>query len=320
MNEKKGNEAVSVETQVNSISERKREANRLNALRSTGPKSETGKSRSRWNAMKHGVLAKEVPGNHAPYFRDDLWIFEELLKELIKYFDPVGPLEKMLVERIVQCCWRRRRIQLAENAEIRVALIEESCCQARQDDGSEEEGGPKSEEIFKKARTSIDSDGYVAAPLQEAIFKEGYWTSEKDEFVTANEKAENLARKWKGGPKSLELESQIKKSRSTLLRRLGACEQSSQLWNDGIKDIRQENRAARYAQHLVLDDHSMSKFLRYEAANDRQLCDATAELERLQCLRLGKSVSAPLEACDVVPEVTGTVRLLLRRADDPTPI
>ena len=43
MNEKKGNEAVSVETQVNSISERKREANRLNALRSTGPKSETGK-------------------------------------------------------------------------------------------------------------------------------------------------------------------------------------------------------------------------------------------------------------------------------------
>ena len=33
-------------------------ANKRNALRSTGPKTEAGKSRSRLNAMKHGAYTK----------------------------------------------------------------------------------------------------------------------------------------------------------------------------------------------------------------------------------------------------------------------
>ena len=35
-------------------------ANRRNALRSTGPKSEAGKKRSRLNAVKHGVYSKII--------------------------------------------------------------------------------------------------------------------------------------------------------------------------------------------------------------------------------------------------------------------
>jgi hypothetical protein len=43
-----------------SVSIRKIEANRLNALKATGPKTARGKSYSRRNATKHGLLAREI--------------------------------------------------------------------------------------------------------------------------------------------------------------------------------------------------------------------------------------------------------------------
>jgi hypothetical protein len=43
-----------------SVSVRKIEANRLNALKATGPKTTRGKSYSRRNATKHGLLAREI--------------------------------------------------------------------------------------------------------------------------------------------------------------------------------------------------------------------------------------------------------------------
>ena len=39
------------------------EANRRNALRSTGPRTEDGKRRSRLNAVRHGLTAETVVGS-----------------------------------------------------------------------------------------------------------------------------------------------------------------------------------------------------------------------------------------------------------------
>jgi hypothetical protein len=42
------------------ISERKLQANRANAKRSTGPRTEAGRAASRKNALKHGILSRVV--------------------------------------------------------------------------------------------------------------------------------------------------------------------------------------------------------------------------------------------------------------------
>ena len=100
------------------ISPRKLEANRRNAQRSTGPRTEEGKSQSRRNALKHGILASAVliaEGEGA----EDSSEFEELLENLHRDRSPVGALEDMLVERIAVCLWRQKRALRCEAGLVR---------------------------------------------------------------------------------------------------------------------------------------------------------------------------------------------------------
>ena len=90
-------------------SARKAEANRQNALKSTGPKTPEGKAAVRHNAVKHGLLAEEVllPREN----EDDL---RELGERLWAELKPEGELEDLLVERIVGARWRLRRLAHVE--------------------------------------------------------------------------------------------------------------------------------------------------------------------------------------------------------------
>ena len=92
-------------------SERQTAANRANALRSTGPKTPEGKAAVRLNAVQHGLLARDavLPGEAAD-------AFEDLSNEVWAELSPVGPIEKLLVDRIVNAMWRLRRSARAETA------------------------------------------------------------------------------------------------------------------------------------------------------------------------------------------------------------
>jgi hypothetical protein len=91
------------------------EANRKNALRSTGPTTPEGKQASRRNALKHGLRAKElvIPGLEDPAE------YEALLSELCDDWQPEGHTEIHLVEQLAQDEWRLRRARRAELGEIR---------------------------------------------------------------------------------------------------------------------------------------------------------------------------------------------------------
>ena len=84
-------------------------ANRLNALRSTGPRTDEGKAASRFNALKYGIEARSLvlPG-------EDPAALEALALDYHRQFNPAGPLEDYLVWTIVQADWNRRRYTRVE--------------------------------------------------------------------------------------------------------------------------------------------------------------------------------------------------------------
>ena len=90
-------------------SEKKAEANRRNALKSTGPKTPEGKEAVRLNALKHGLLSQAVllPG-------EDEEALRELGQNLKVELQPVGELENLLVDRIIASYWRLRGLARVE--------------------------------------------------------------------------------------------------------------------------------------------------------------------------------------------------------------
>jgi hypothetical protein len=102
-------------------SERRIQANRRNALRSTGPKTDRGKRTVARNAIKHGLLAREVVIT-AGDGEESLEEFHDLVKELWEYYQPIGVVEESLVQKIATCWWREARVLRAENGEIRKRL------------------------------------------------------------------------------------------------------------------------------------------------------------------------------------------------------
>ena len=80
------------------------EANRRNALKSTGPTTEEGKEHSRCNAVRHGMTAETVIADLED--ADDYQAFENAV---IADYDPQTAVERELVLRLASVLWRLRR-------------------------------------------------------------------------------------------------------------------------------------------------------------------------------------------------------------------
>jgi hypothetical protein len=84
-------------------------ANRRNALRSTGPKTEAGKQESRCNAVRHGLTAETVIG--ALEDAEDYQAFEATITA---DYDAQSAVERELVLRLASLLWRLRRASIME--------------------------------------------------------------------------------------------------------------------------------------------------------------------------------------------------------------
>ncbi len=89
------------------------EANRVNAQKSTGPRTPEGKEKASQNALKHGLLTRQmvVPG-------EDPEEFELHRQELLAEMAPAGPMESLLAERIVRLSWRLLRAERLQTAAV----------------------------------------------------------------------------------------------------------------------------------------------------------------------------------------------------------
>ena len=91
-------------------SEKKLIANRLNALKSTGPRTAGGQLAASQNATRHGLRGAAA----VVLEEEDPQPFEELRAELERDLGPCGAMQRLLFERILTCAWRLRRAHLIE--------------------------------------------------------------------------------------------------------------------------------------------------------------------------------------------------------------
>jgi hypothetical protein len=131
------------------------EANRQNARKSTGPRTEEGKNRSRLNALEHGgranlmVLPTEVFGE-----------YENELKAWKLSFQPRNPAEEVLVERLVNLGWQQKRIDRAQTARLTRRIYH----------GEIEEADSVQEEVIELGQKLFqDACGPLALHLQHKI-------------------------------------------------------------------------------------------------------------------------------------------------------
>jgi hypothetical protein len=84
-------------------------ANRVNAQKSTGPRTTAGKAASRFNALKHGIYAV-----HQIMFDEKAEDLADLAAEYHEQYNPANPNERLLVDTLVHNEWRLRRTRRVE--------------------------------------------------------------------------------------------------------------------------------------------------------------------------------------------------------------
>ncbi len=278
------------------MSERKIQANRRNALRSTGPKTKRGKETAARNSLRHALLARSVVIMQGPA-KEDKAEFEGLLAALWDYFHPEGAMEELLVQEIVVSYWKEKRAQLYENGEVlrqaRGAVRGELLKEADYDEGI---GGllPAYPEDNQRLLTSVQGLEYVLGAL--AKIKEEVETSGQTSPQSLKQLSEFCGGDWEsvGGKSEMLAELDREKERLERLKKK-------------VDRIEREDRAAKLQGELLPNPQTLDVLLRYSAANERRRYRALAQLERLQRQRSGEVLPAPINV-QVTSEVGDSAR------------
>jgi hypothetical protein len=310
------------------VSIRKVEANRRNARRSTGPKTERGKRTVARNAIKHGFLAREVVIT-AGDGKESLAEFRVLVAQLSGYYGPVGIVEELLVQNVATSWWRKARVIRAENGELRKRLdmlamdrdqrnsykSNHDLVALRVASNLFSDENLDDQPVTKDASSAVQEaqrdltkhhDGlyFLTELLEEAkseIAQDGYLSSEiRTKILHAFEYwdyyfAENCMRCCPPEESEEVVDEQaFKKYADRLVADI----------DERLEIISRLKGYATKREELALDADARSfslppadatdKLLRYEAHLDRQLYRAMDQLERLQRQRRGENVPPPL--------------------------
>ncbi len=104
-------------------SQKQIEANRRNAKKSTGPKTEQGKQVVSGNSVKHGMYSKQIV-IQSMHYSEDPEEYEVLYESLVADLEPENSFQEHLVRKITNAIWRSRRVIFAESAAIKNKLLQ----------------------------------------------------------------------------------------------------------------------------------------------------------------------------------------------------
>ena len=96
----------------------KAESNRQNASHSTGPKTPEGKAAVAMNAVKHGAYSEAIT-----MLLENPEDFDTLRAGMELTFQPKGPMEDGLVDRMASLWWRMDRAKVAANQDLLEAAM-----------------------------------------------------------------------------------------------------------------------------------------------------------------------------------------------------
>ncbi len=280
-------------------------ANRRNAVKSTGPRTPQGRSVSKMNALKHGILSREVlvRGRLRHESAEEL---EALHQRFLEDLQPEGPLEEMLVDQIITAHWRLRRALAAESGEIALGM---DSGERRRSRGFNPElqwmkwlalGDP----VHAMEQSSIGNSVLVTwlTEMRDTVKVEGELTEAAIQKLATrlHDKPNGLVRDLEafrhGGepaPGATDATSRAETKAETLAfldRRIGVLKQLK--WMCAEEEEQEED--SRRAAALLPSDKVLDKILRYETKLERQIERCLIQLERLQRLRRGESLPAPL--------------------------
>jgi len=286
--------------QLATVSERKLQANRENAKKSTGPKTSRGKAYSRKNSLKHGLFLSDLDELME---EEDPREFDAFYRRLRDEREPVGPSEEGVVWQIAICWLRLQRLWRYENAEQQSNMA----CVSRE---AEDEGyrlaisrTRRAElSLLQSAEQEIETSGQISPESMEEIFQSAslrvLWPHyEASAEETAKKKRHELAIKIAENRKI-----PVSQAKRFLLRdpksvpeyvrfvALETVREALRSVKEGCWNNFQQRLRCQYQQQSIPGNHGVDKIIRYGNTFERQLIRAYDWLERLQRRRKGEPV------------------------------
>ena len=250
-------------------SPRKIAANRQHSLQSTGPKSEWGKQNSKYNALKHGLLARQIV-RISPECGESRQAFQKLLVGLGEELQPVGHLERVIVEKIALSIWRSKRAISFENGSIR-QNVHAPCGPTPTLRLAPEEyrnfavGYERLSRLLEDARSEFEATSQLqtkTAYVLRRCFPESpsLWT-----IPNGNEDLAEDAATWQSWKESVKSELFLLENEASLKR-----------------NAEERQFDIHYETSSIPSDQDLQRLQRYEAANDRQMYALLKQLHELQ--------------------------------------
>jgi hypothetical protein len=280
-------------------------ANQRNAVKSTGPRTARGRAVSKMNAVKHGILSREVLVQ-GRILHESGEEFETLHRRFFDDLLPEGAVEEMLVDQIVTAHWRLRRALAAESGEIALGMDSGERHRNRGFNPTLQWmkwlafGDP----VHAMEQSSIGTSILITwlTELRDTVKVEGFLSEASIQTLAAhlhdkpNQLVRDLETFRKGrdpAPDSLNTRSpeDVKAEALDFLnRQIGMFQHMKWMC---LEEEEQEEESRRSAA-LLPSDKVLDKILRYETKLERQIQRAMVQLERLQRMRRGESIPAPL--------------------------